>query len=245
MTIRGDAALWLAGWTAVPVPQSRSCAPLLSRGAMAHSGGAAKPSARVLKPHGIGAVRFGTAKLKTVAELSHLFGSPRRGVSIARAVPATPRSSGATSLPGFGAAGSPGSASSRVATRSRQQALRVQSRSKGVSPKLAVSPGVTLGSTVAQLRAAYRRLERVGADMWRSADGLIFVDDAKRDPVPPTSRVIEIKIGDLRRLLRPSRLRQRRSAGPVLRNVPRRPSYRGLLARKSRSVATWSEVSST
>jgi hypothetical protein len=73
---------------------------------------------------------------------------------------------------------------------------REASPSKMVSPKLAVSTGVSLGSTVAELRVAYPgRLQRVGADMWRSSGGLIFVDDAKRDRVPPTSRIVEIKIG--------------------------------------------------
>ena len=168
-------------------------------GAMAHSGGAAKLSARVLQPHGIGAVRFGTAKLKTVTVLSHLFGMPSaRGINSACGSRYTEvewgdlvaefrsgRFSGFRFIKGgyplttAGSAGSP----------------REQSRSKSVSPKLAVSAGVSLGSTVAELRAAYRTSQRVGADMWRSADGLIFVDDAKRDPVPPTSRIIEIKIG--------------------------------------------------
>ena len=171
------------------------CAAVVA-GAMAHSGGAAKPSARVLQPHGIGAVRFGTAKLKTVTVLSHLFGMPSaRGINSACGSRYTEvewgdlvtefrsgRFSGFRFIKGgypLTTAGSP----------------REQSRSKSVSPKLAVSAGVSLGSTVAELRAAYRTSQRVGADMWRSADGLIFVDDAKRDPVPPTSRIIEIKIG--------------------------------------------------
>jgi hypothetical protein len=64
----------------------------------------------------------------------------------------------------------------------------------GVSPSLATARGITLGSTLAQLRASYR-LRRVGADLWRSPNGLLFVDDAKRDPVPPASRVVEIRIG--------------------------------------------------
>jgi hypothetical protein len=33
-----------------------------------------------------------------------------------------------------------------------------------------------------------------GASTWRAANGLVFVDDAKRDPAPPSSRVVEIKI---------------------------------------------------
>jgi hypothetical protein len=73
---------------------------------------------------------------------------------------------------------------------------REASPSRTLSPKLAVSKGVSLGTTVAELRTAYPgRLHRIGADMWRAENGLIFVDDVKRDPVPPTARIVEIKIG--------------------------------------------------
>jgi len=66
---------------------------------------------------------------------------------------------------------------------------------KVVSPRLATAARITLGSTLAQARTAYGRLQRVGADMWRAPNGLVLVDDAKRDPVPPSSRIVEIKIG--------------------------------------------------
>jgi hypothetical protein len=173
-----------------------SCAAVVA-GATAVPGGASKVSAQVLQPHGVGAVRFGTTKLRAVTELSRLFGTPSaRGINTGCgsrysevewadlvAEFRSGRFSGFRFIRGgysLTTAGSP----------------REASPSKTVLPKLAASTGVSLGSTVAELRAAYPgRLQRVGADMWRSADGLFFADDAKRDPVPPTSRIIEIKSG--------------------------------------------------
>jgi hypothetical protein len=67
--------------------------------------------------------------------------------------------------------------------------------SKTSAPKLATSTGVSLGSTLAQVRAAYGKLAFVGADRWRAPNGLVFYDDAMRDPEPPSSRIVEIKIG--------------------------------------------------
>lgn len=62
-------------------------------------------------------------------------------------------------------------------------------------PKLATAKGISLGSTLGRLRAAYGRLNLVGTDRWQTPDGLIFYDDAERDPPPPSSRVVEIKYG--------------------------------------------------
>jgi hypothetical protein len=62
-------------------------------------------------------------------------------------------------------------------------------------PKLTTSKGISLGSTLGRLRSAYRRLDLVGADRWQTPDGLIFYDDAQREPPPSSSRIIEIKYG--------------------------------------------------
>jgi hypothetical protein len=164
--------------------------------AMADSG-ASSPSGQVLRPDGVGAVRFGITKHKAVTSLSQMFGAPSaRGLNTACgsrysevewadfvAEFRSGRFSGFRYVKGgypLRTAGSP----------------REAFPSKAVSPKLALSRGVSLGGTVAELRVAYPGgLHRIGADMWRAEDGLIFVDDAKRDPVPPTSRIVEIKIG--------------------------------------------------
>lgn len=151
--------------------------------------------APVLRPAGVGAVRFGVAKSKAVAELSRVFGAPSaRGANTG----CSPRytevvwgdlavefRSGVFSGYRYLVHGYP-------ITTSGSPRGHVP---RTVSPRLTTANGVTLGSTLAQVRAAYGSLRRVAADGWRSQDGLIFVDDAMRDPVPPTSRIIEIKIG--------------------------------------------------
>jgi hypothetical protein len=176
-----------------------AAASLLAAAQFAQGGqtsGASKVRAPVLQPHGIGSIRFGMTKLKTVTELSRVFGTPSaRGVNTACSRRYTEvewgdlvaefrigRFSGFRFIEGgypLATAGSP----------------REASPPKVVFPKLAASTGVSLGSTIAELRASYGRLQRVGADMWRSTSGLIFVDDARRDPTPATSRIVEIKVG--------------------------------------------------
>ena len=64
-----------------------------------------------------------------------------------------------------------------------------------VEPKLATSNGISLGSTLGELRAAYGRLDLVGTDRWQTPDGLTFYDGAQRDPPAASSRIIEIKYG--------------------------------------------------
>jgi len=64
-----------------------------------------------------------------------------------------------------------------------------------VRPLLRTATGISLGDTLGRLRAAYGSLRVIGTDRWESPDGLVFYDNAKHDPVPPSSRVIEIKIG--------------------------------------------------
>jgi hypothetical protein len=64
-----------------------------------------------------------------------------------------------------------------------------------VVPRLSTSRRITLGSTLAQVQRAYPRLHAGGTDMWRAGNGLVFMDNAARDPEPASSRIIEIKIG--------------------------------------------------
>lgn len=133
----------------------------------------------VLGAHGIGPVHFGTPKAEAVAALTRALGRPSmREVS-----------------PGCGARYTEVywgdlEAEFRLGVFSGYRYL-----DRGQLPPLATAKGITIGSTLAQVRAAYGRLRVVGTDRWRSADGLIFYDDAMRDPIPPSSRIIEIKIG--------------------------------------------------
>jgi hypothetical protein len=149
----------------------------------------------LLQAHGVGAARFGMRKGETVARLRVLFGAPSaRGVNTGCGARYTEvgwgdfvaefrlgRFSGYRFVKGGYPLTTPGSPSRAFAP-------------VGVSPSLATAAGISLGSTLSQLRAVYR-LRRVAPDAWRSRNGLIFVDDAKRDPVPSTSRIVEIKIG--------------------------------------------------
>lgn len=133
----------------------------------------------VLGAHGIGSVHFGTPKAQAVAALTRALGRPS-----AREV-----SSGC------------GPRYSEVFWGDLEAEFRLGVFSgyryldRGQLPPMATARGITIGSTLAQVRAAYGRLDVVGTDRWRSTSGLIFYDDAMRDPVPPSSRIIEIKIG--------------------------------------------------
>lgn len=66
---------------------------------------------------------------------------------------------------------------------------------RNVLPKLATSKRISLGSTLGQLRTAYGELNLIGTDRWQTEDGLVFYDSARLDPVPASSRIIEIKFG--------------------------------------------------
>jgi hypothetical protein len=142
--------------------------------------------ALALRPGGVATVRFGTAKAQAVAELSALFGAAAgRGVNTGCAPRYTEvvwgdlaaefranRFSGYRYVQGGYPLTTPGSP-------------RAPAKSLG----LATAKGVTLGATLARVRAAYKPLTRIGADAWRAPNGLVFaVGDA-------TQRVVEIKTG--------------------------------------------------
>jgi len=140
-----------------------------------------------LAPSGIGAVRFGLSETRAVAGLTALFGAPTaRGINTACgprfsevewgdlvAEFRAKRFSGFRYLEGGYPLTTPGSPP--------------PPRSKAVLPRLATATGITLGSTFAQLRVAYESRRRVGADTWRSANGLVFV------AMPSSNRIVEIK----------------------------------------------------
>jgi hypothetical protein len=156
----------------------------------------AAPAARVatLRPDGIAGVHLGLAQNKAVTELSALFGAPTaRGVNSGCSPRYTEVEWGdlaaefrSNVFSGY-----------RYLVGGYDFSLRDAPRptSKAASPRLATSIGVSLGSTLAELRAAYGSLSFVGTDRWRSPNGLVFSDDAEHDPEPPTSRIVEIKIG--------------------------------------------------
>jgi hypothetical protein len=160
--------------------------------AVASASGAASPPS--LKPGGIGAVDFGLPKSQAVAELSRLFGQPSAtGINTACGrrysevvwgdLAAEFRGSvfsGYRYINGGYPLVTPGSPR--------------QVKPSRVTPRLATSREITLGSTLAGARVAYGTPQRIGADVWR-AGGLSFTDNATHDPVPPSSRIVEIKTG--------------------------------------------------
>ena len=72
---------------------------------------------------------------------------------------------------------------------------RAPSPPKPVSPRLATANGVSLGTTLGRARAVYGTLQRIGAILWRTPNGLTLVDGSKGDPSSPSDRIVEIKIG--------------------------------------------------
>lgn len=71
---------------------------------------------------------------------------------------------------------------------------RVTSRSP--TPRLKTAVGITLGSTLGELRRAYGTLRRSGAVQWTTPNGLIFSESPTvRDPNSPTDRIAEIQVG--------------------------------------------------
>lgn len=169
-------------------------------GLLAAAGNAATTRAQrhstpTLGPTGIGAVRFGEPKQKAVVDLSRSFGAPNgRGINtgcgsrfseVVWGDLAVEFRSGVFSGYRYLVGGYP------LTTRGSPRARAP----KAVSPRLATANGITLGSTLAKTRAAYGSLRRIAADGWRAQDAIVFVDNAKRDPVPPTSQIVEIKIG--------------------------------------------------
>jgi hypothetical protein len=132
----------------------------------------------LLSPHGIGGVHFGTPKAQAVAALARTLGLP------------TSRSVN----PGCGARYTE-VAWGGLSAEFRSGRFSGYRYKPGIGPTFATANGITLGSTLARARHAYGTLRRTGADWWRAPNGLFFLDSAMRDPVPPSSGIVEIKIG--------------------------------------------------
>lgn len=145
-----------------------------------------------LGPGGVANVRFGLTKSKAVARLTGLFGTPSaRGANTGcgprysevewgdlAAEFRLGRFSGFRYLKGGWPLTTPGSP-------------RESPPPKRVWPRLTTANGISLGSTLAQLRAAYGAVLTIGTGRWRSANGLVFVVGAKGSP----RRIAGIKIG--------------------------------------------------
>ena len=145
------------------------------------------PTSSTLNPAGVGRVRFRTRKTHAIAELTARFGRPTaRGVNTACGPSFTEvewddlvvefhsnQFSGYRYLVGG-------------------WRLPHQRPPRTVTPRLVTAAGISLRSTLGQLRSAYKTLRMVGADRWRAGNGLVFVDNAVRKPTS-SSQIIEIK----------------------------------------------------
>ncbi len=168
----------------------------LAIGAAASPPGHSGVGSRLLSPEGIGAVRFGQSKAQVVEALTAVLGrsawqgpntgcGPRYNEVEWGELVAEFRLgsfSGYRYLKGgwpLTTAGSPSGPSS--------------SQSHG--PYLATAKGISLGSTLGDVRAAYGKLSFIGVDKWRPVNGIVFVVNAEHEPEPPSSRVTEIKFG--------------------------------------------------
>jgi hypothetical protein len=153
------------------------------------SGTAARP---IVSSHGVGGVPFGTSKSEAVKELTSLLGAPtRRFVSNGCGPHYTEVEWGHLyvefrlgKLAGF------------RYLRGGWEGRAVGARDRALVPKLLTSEGVSLSSTLAQVRHRYGTLAIVGTDRWRSHDGLVFsISYLVTHPAPPDSRITEIKYG--------------------------------------------------
>ncbi len=163
-------------------------------GALVVHGSAVAARTMRLNPTGIGTVRFGLRKRRAVTSLRALLGTPTWHGENTGCGPRFTEVEWGDLVAEFRAKTFTGS---RYAEGGyplpTPGTRRVPSRMKPY-PRLATSKGITLGSTFAELRQRYGELRVAGASEWRAANGLIFIDNAKRDPSPPSSRIIEIKV---------------------------------------------------
>ena len=147
-------------------------------------------AAVMLGAHGIAGVHFGETKRASVAGLTALFGAPTARMPNAGCSPRYSEVEWGRLFAEF--------------RDGRFKGFRYRADGWPVDrlpallppfPRLSAAGGITLGSTLAELRAKDGPLRIVGTDRWETRDGLVFYDNAKHDPVPPSSRIVEIEFG--------------------------------------------------
>jgi hypothetical protein len=155
--------------------------------------GAAQPPF-VVSANGIAGVRFGLPRAQAVTELKRVLGRPSRAMMNSGCGPRYTEVAWGNLYVEFREGRLSG-------FRYQQTAWLPQGRPpkptplRVLRPKVVTSKDVTLGDTLGRLRSAYGRLDLVGTDRWQTPDGLIFYDNARRQPPPASSRIIEIKYG--------------------------------------------------
>jgi hypothetical protein len=147
----------------------------------------------VLRATGIGSVPVGAPKARAVAALQRLLGPPnatfaspgcgRRFTEVAWRDLVVEFREGQFSGYRFAEGGWPHSG--------QQSPDRVTS--KKPTPPLSTASGITLGSTVGELRHAYGALRMTGAVQWTASNDLNFVESSTvRNTRLPDNRIVEI-----------------------------------------------------
>ena len=148
-----------------------------------------------LESSGIGPVRFGMSKAQVVASLRMSLGAPNaEGIDTGCGPKFSEvawhdliaefrlgRFTGYRFVQGGWPLTTPGSPDDRVTATSP-------------TPDLTSPFGITLGSTLGELRSAYSKLRLSGAVQWTAPNGLTFVEPSTvRNPQSPADEIVEIK----------------------------------------------------
>lgn len=147
----------------------------------------------VVSGHGIGAVRFGLPRKEAVAKLTLLLGQPSQVLVNSGCGPRYREVAWSHLYVEFRLGRFTGF---RYMERPwLPQTARRKPMPSPLLPKLATAKAITLGSTLRDLRTAYTHLNVIGTDRWQAPDGLVFYDNARRQPPPASSQIVEIKFG--------------------------------------------------
>jgi len=138
----------------------------------------------VLSAHGIGGVHFGLPQDRAVGALTALFGQPSRRFANSGCRPRYTEVAWGHLYAEFRLGRFSGFRYLEDGWPPLRYGVKIV---RSDLPRPTTPRGVTLGSTVRQLRAAYGRLDLVGTDRYRSPDGLFFAD--------ARSRIVEVKTG--------------------------------------------------
>lgn len=154
------------------------------------------PYKSVLEADGIGAARFGLSEAATIGTLVRSLGRPNsKGINTACGVHYSEVAwhdliaefrLGIFSGYRYSQGGYP------LTTKGSPED---KLRSRTAVPPLATASGITIGSTLGEVKAAYSNLRRSGAVQWTAQDGLIFVTSSyAQHPQSVSTKIVEIKV---------------------------------------------------